>query len=330
MIVGLLKNRTQVSIFSLLIIGISLFAYNLAISASFIELNNVQDNLLYNLIFSNFYISSISYTLLNFVLILVGALIINLVSINSEIVSKENLLPALFYFIFAFSSITSNQLQPILISNLFLLLSLHYLFNSYRVENALFELFNVGFLISLASCFYTYYVLIVALGIIGLFILKPLNWRELLCFILGVALPLYLFMSFAYLNGSDFQKPFSLFSNALKHINTPIFSEYYLILTCSLIFLILLSIGFYFKNGFGSRVKIKKAKFILIWLGVLCLIISFIDTSSAMILLPCAIPFSIIIGDYIGEIKQLKVANTLLSVVLIGFAIICMHNLGVF
>jgi hypothetical protein len=92
----------------------------------------------------------------------------------------------------------------------------------------------------------------------------------------------------------------------------------------------LLSIGFYFKNGFGSRVKIKKAKFILIWLGVLCLIISFIDTSSAMILLPCAIPFSIIIGDYIGEIKQLKVANTLLSAVLIGFAVICIHNLGVF
>jgi len=330
MIVGLLKNRTQVSIFSLLMIGISLFAYNLAISASFIELYNIKDNLLYHLIFSNFYISSISYTFLNFVLILVGALIINLVSINNEIVSKENLLPAFFYFIFAFSSVTSNQLQPILISNLFLILSLNYLFNSYRIENALFELFNVGFLMSLASCFYSYYVLSLALGIIGLSILKSLNWREWLCFIIGFALPLYLFMSFAYLNGSDFQKPFSLFSIALKQINTPLFSEYYLVLICSLIFLILLSIGFYLKNGFGSRVKIKKAKFILIWLGVLGLIISLINTSSAMIILPCAIPFSIIIGDYIGEIKQLKVANTLLSFVLIGFAIICVHNLGVF
>jgi hypothetical protein len=329
MIVGLLKNRTQVSIFSLLIIGVSLFAYNLAISQSFKEIYNIQDNLLYKLIFGDFNNTSIWYTLFNFVLISLGALIINLVSINSEVVSKENLLPAFFYFIFSFSAITSNQLQPILISNLFIMLSLHYLYNSYRIDNALSDLFNVGFLMSMGCCFYTYYVLIVALGVIGLFILKSFNWREWLCFVLGVVLPLLLFMSFAYLNGSDFLRPFSLFSNALKHINTPVFSEYYLVLSSSFIFLILLSIGFYFKKGFGSRVKIQKAKFILIWLGVLCLIISFLDTTSTMFLLPCAIPFSIIIGDYIGEIKQLKVANTLLSMVIFGFAIICMHNLGV-
>lgn len=329
MIVGLLKNKKQVSVLSLLFIGVSLFAYNFAISPSFIEIYNIQDNLLYHLIFGDFNISSISYTVFNFVLISLGAFVINLVSINSEVVSKENLLPALFYFIFSFSAITSNQLQPILISNLFLILSLHFLYNSYRTDNALSDLFNVGFFMSMACCFYTYYVLIVALGLIGLFILKSFNWREWLCFVLGVILPLFFFMSFAYLNGSDFLKPFSLFSHALKHLSTPVFSEYYLILTSSFIFLILLSIGFYFKKGFGLRVKIQKAKFILIWLCVLCLIISLIDTTSSMFLLPCAIPFSIIIGDYIGEIKQLKVANTLLSIVIAGFAIICLHNLDV-
>lgn len=329
MIVGLLKNRTQVSIFSLLIIAVCLFAYSFSVNSSFIELYNVKDNLLYDLFFMDFQMSSLSYKIFNFVLIAAGAFVINLISINNEIVSKDNLLPSLFYFIFSFSAISSNQLQPILISNLFLMLSLHYLYNSYRTDSALADLFNVGFLISLASCFYTYYVLIIIIGVIGLFILKSFNWREWLCFVLGVFSPLYIFMSLAYLNGSDYLKPFSLVSNALQHLKIPIFSEYYIILIFSFIFLMLLAVVYYIQKGFGSRVKIQKAKYILIWFGVLCLIISFFDTSSNMFLLPCAIPFSIIIGDCLGEIKQLKVANTLLTFVIAGFAIICMHNMGV-
>jgi hypothetical protein len=50
---------------------------------------------------------------------------------------------------------------------------------------------------------------------------------------------------------------------------------------------------------------------------------------SDMILLPCIIPLSIIIGDYISEIKQLKIANTLLVLFLGSFTIIYLHALGI-
>lgn len=329
MIVGLLKNRTQVSILSLLVIGICLFVYNFAISPSFLEIYNTKDNLLYNLIFNDFESSLIIYRVFNFLLIIVGAALVYFVSNKNEIISKENFLPALFYFIISYSAIVSNQLQPLLISNIFIILSLHFLFNSYRTDNALSDLFNVGLLFSLASCFYTYYVFIIPLGIIALYILKSFNWREWLCFLFGVLAPLYLFMSVAYLVGSNYLKPFYLFSFAVQHLNIPTFSEYYLVLIISMVFLFLLAIFQYVTKGFGSRVKIQKTKYVLIWLCALCLMISFFDTTSNMFLLPCIIPFSIILGDYIGEIKQLKVANTLITIIIVGFVIICVHNLNI-
>ena len=328
MIVGLLKNRTQVSIFSIAIICIGLLVYNFAIPPSFFEVYNTNDNLLYGLIFHDFAFSSFTYKLFNFILVIIGSVFLAFVINKNEIVSKENFLPTFFYIIFSYSSVTSNQLQPILIANLFIIMSLYYIYNSYRTDNALSDLFNVGFLFSLASCFYTYYIFIIPLGIISLYILKSFNWREWLCYLFGVFAPLYLFMSVAYLFGSDYLKPFYLFSEALKHINTPIFSEYFLVMILSSGFLILLAMFKYIVNGLGSRVKIQKARYILIWLTVLCLIISFFNTASSMFLLPCIIPFSIIIGDYVGEIKQLKLANTLMTIFIVGFLIICFHNLN--
>jgi hypothetical protein len=54
----------------------------------------------------------------------------------------------------------------------------------------------------------------------------------------------------------------------------------------------------------------------------------FFEQMSDMILLPCIVPLSIIIGDYVAEIKQIKIANTLLVLFFGGFVIIYLHALG--
>jgi hypothetical protein len=92
--------------------------------------------------------------------------------------------------------------------------------------------------------------------------------------------------------------------------------------------MLVLALFHYISKGFGNRIKIQKAKFILIWLSVFCLIISFISSVPNFWLLPCIVPFSIMIGDYLGEVKRLKIANTLLTLFMGGFLIIWMYHLS--
>lgn len=328
MIVGLLKNKLQVSIFTLLLICLALFAYSFVIPASYNEVYNVSDNLLYHLIFQGFANSPVFNAFFNLLLILLGSFFISYLTTENEIVKKDNFLPAFIYLLFSYSAVTSNQLQPLLIANLLVLISLRFLYNSYRNENALSDSFGAGFLLTLASSFYTYYILIIPIGIIALLILKSFNWREWLSFLFGALAPIYIYMCISYLLLGEFNEPFELVSKCLKSAQLPVISEFYLVFILITAFLFCLALFYYITKGFGSRVKIQKSKFILIWLTAFTFDVSLLDTSSNFFLLPAMLPLSIIIGDYLGEIKQLKIANTLLLLFIAGFAVICFHNLN--
>jgi hypothetical protein len=328
MIVGLLKHRVQVSIFTISIVYFGLIAYSLVIPSSFYDISDVPENLLFGPIFGKIILNSLLYQIITFAFILIGAVTLTVVSVNHELISKTNLLPAFFYCVFSFSAVTSVALLSILISNAFVILGLNSLYNSYRRENALFECFNAGICISLASCFYTYYFLIIPIGIIAIMILKSFNWREWMCFIFGTIMPIYIYSSVSYVKGLYYSKPFDLFISIFHNSHLPLFSEYYLLFIGVTLFMLVLALFHYISKGFGNRVKIQKAKFILIWLSVFCLIISFISSVPNFWLLPCIVPFSIMIGDYLGEVKRLKIANTLLTLFMGGFLIIWMYHLS--
>jgi hypothetical protein len=55
----------------------------------------------------------------------------------------------------------------------------------------------------------------------------------------------------------------------------------------------------------------------------------FFEQVSDMILLPCIIPLSIFIGDYLSELKKLKIANTIMVLFIVSFSLIYLHAIGV-
>jgi len=329
MIVGLLKHRLQVSIFTISIVYFGLIAYSFMISPAFYDNQEIQESLLYQAIFGDIINNSIVYKIITFTFILIGGITLVFVSVSHELISKTNLLPAFFYMLFSFSAITSNALLPILISNVFILLSINALYHSYRRDNALMDCFNAGVYISLASCFYTTYILLIPIGIIAIMILKLINWREWICFLSGMIMPYYVYSSVAFLGNKSYLKPYDLISSVFYKIQLPILSEYYFVFIGITFFMFVLAIFYYISKGFGNRVKLQKARFILIWLSVFCLTISILNTISNFWLLTCMVPFSIIIGDYIGEVKKLKIANTLLTLFMAGFFIIVLYHLNI-
>ncbi|MFO0323097.1 MAG: DUF6427 family protein [Bacteroidota bacterium] len=328
MIVGLLKHKIELSLLTLFSTCVILSIYYFSVSKSVFVTVSEKEYLFYDLIFKRSEAFSFSYKLINLCLIFFGAYAINIISVKNELINKGNFLPAFLYLVFSFSSITSSEMQPILISNLFLIFSFHLIFKSSSNENAFNDSFNIGLLISLASCFFTYYFLLIPLIMIAFLLFKSFNWREHLCFLVGVFTPIYFYESISYLSENDFAKPFLLFSSLFKHPDKPLFSEYDLPLIFTFIFLTIMAFIYYINKGFGNKIKIQSAKKLLIWFGLLCFMISVLDASSLTLLLPCAIPLSIIIGDYIYEIKRLKIANTLLSALILCLLLVYFHQLN--
>ncbi len=201
--------------------------------------------------------------------------------------------------------------------------------NSYRKDYVLTEVFKSGIFIGLASFFCIHYIIVFPLIFIALIILRPFNWREWIIMLIGLLTPLYLYVSVCYLTTTNAFAVFGMMKEAISSLQKPIISEYYIAFILMSVLGIIFSLLHYLSKGFGGKVKTQKTKYVLLWMLLFCLFMMFFEQVSDMILLPCIIPLSIFIGDYLAEIKQLKIANTLLVLFIGSFSIIYLHALGV-
>ena len=328
MIVGPLKSNIQISIIILLIFCLGAWIGTFAFVNAGFSTINYKEHILYSCLFDH----DFSFTLqqiITLLIILTGAFFTNFLAIEQEITGKTNYLPAFLYILFAFSSHTQGLIEPLLTANLLVLPALYFLMNSYRQDYALAEFFKSGLFMGLASFFCIHYIVIFPLCFISLLILRAFNWREWTVLLLGLLTPLYIYVGICYLTSTNTFAVFGMMKEATSTIQKPLLSEYYMAIIFVSLLAIVFSLAHYLGKGFGGKVKTKKTKYILLWMLFLCFIMLFFEQKSDMILLPCIIPLSIIIGDYLSEIKQLKIANTLLVLFIGGFAIIYLHALDI-
>lgn len=327
MIVAPLKSSIQVSIIIILLLSIGLWSCTFLFVNTNSLILNYKEHILYSCFFLNDFVFSVNQ-FINFGVILLGAFLVNFLAIDQEITAKTNYFPAFFYVLFAFSASTSAIVEPVLTANLFILPALFYLINSYKKSEALTEFFKAGLFMGLGSFFCIHFITVFPLSLIALFILRPFNWREWSILLIGICTPLYIFMCVSYLTTNDVFTVFSMMQEATSSLQMPIISEYYVCFIGVIIIGLLLALLKYISKGFGGKVKTQKTKYILLWMFLLSVLMVFFEQMSDMILLPCIIPLSIILSDYIFEIKQLKIANTLLLLFLGSFSIIYLHAIG--
>jgi hypothetical protein len=328
MIVGPLKSNIQASVIILLLLCIGAWACTFTFIHESTEQINYKEHILYSVFFGtgfSYYLNQI----ITLLVILLGAFFVNFLVVEQEITSKTNYLPAFFYILFAFSATTKSTVEPILLANLFILPALYFLIDSYRKDSALSEIFKAGVFTGLASFFCIHYIVVFPLNFIALMILRPFNWREWLIMLIGLMTPLYIYVSVCYLKTNEAFAVFGMIREATSSLQKLVISEYYIvfILTATLAFVF--AIIHYLGKGFGGKVKTQKTKYVLLWMLLLSLLMVFFEQVSDMILLPCIIPLSIFIGDYLSEIRQLKIANTLLVLFIGAFLIIYFHELGI-
>lgn len=328
MIVGPLKKGLQSALpvlipFFILFICLAYFSANISLSVD-------SRNILYTLLQGS--MSSVVLTfLVNILCLASGAFLISLFTIKHEIADKQNYLPAFLYLFFSALSLDKNLVHPALIANIFILLSLNALIDTYREENVLSKLFNAAFYATLAVFLYINYAFFIFLFFIALITLRSFNWRELVISLLGFIAPVFIYACFSYLINSASSVFFKDLLDLMSFFEKPLISEYFFPLLFAISIFIILCTATHFLKGFGGKVKTQKAMSIIYWF----LFLSFINffsknndhyfpTSASII------PLSILFSDYFYNIKQLKISNTLFFLLLASGSVLILMRFNVF
>lgn len=326
MFVNPLKNSLQSALVILIMSSLAFIGLYLWGAESDLSENLLYpQHLLYN--FLDFRLHSFwLIQLINILIILIGAFLVNFIAIQQEIINKNNFIPAFLYMLMGFSETSHALVHPALLANLFVLTGLYYYFKTYRADRALSDIFLASFFIGWAPFFYTNDLTLLILCFISITILRSFYWREWVMVFIGFLLPLYLYMSISYLTNHEMFRILAVFQQTISSFHKPVISEYHYPLLFFIILSMLFSLFSYLRKGFGSKVKTQKFKYILLWMLLFSLMNTVLDSNYDFIFVAATIPLSIIIGDYLAEIKQMKISNTILFLLIAGYLIIYLHH----
>ena len=240
--------------------------------------------------------------------------------INKQGVLRDSShLPALLFVILMSCFPEQLSFNPRLFANFFIIVFLNSIFNFYRSETAVFEVFNAGVFIGLASLFYWPSLFLFPLTMASLFVLRPFNIREWLVSFFGVLLP-FLFFG-AVLFWLDM-----LSVNSIKSILEPLYSVKfstayngtYIILTAILAIILIAALWRFSRdlNNF-SNLRARKFLAIIVWFFLFAALSYLVASKNSMIGLSfLAVPLSVIISNYFLSLKNQLLAELIFLLLL--------------
>lgn len=262
-------------------------------------------------------------TLMALLLVIGEAFLLNYIVTENEVLTKQSYLPALIYIVFMSNNNDLLMLHPVLFANLFLLFAVNKLLSSYRKDIAFSQVFDAGFLASIATLFYFPSVVLLPLLGVGLILLRPFIWREWVISILGVILPYLFVITFYFWNDTlNYLWCDKLLFPLLQGKSKPEFSQslYFMIAVSSLI--VLFSLAKVFGGLTSGAQKTKKGIVLMIWF--------FIFSGLSLLIAPqfsiryfslIAIPASVFCAHFLGNVKRQWLAEVLF-LLLIGSALV--------
>lgn len=158
---------------------------------------------LYNLLLSVIGFNPTVNVVAAFLLLLLTAFL--LVNFNTSVffIGERTFLPALIYILFSGLFPEQQQMNPVLPAAVFFIMALRKIIDSYKIQGTAYILFDAGFLMSIGSLFYANFIWFVILLFIGIAQLRPVNLKEIVISMLGLATPWFLVSGFYYVTGKN-------------------------------------------------------------------------------------------------------------------------------
>ena len=249
-------------------------------------------------------------------IILITAVLISFTINGSELFTKNQYLPSILYVLIMSSINEHHVLNPIVIANLFIVLSIYFVFQIYRQVPCKNLIFKSTCLILIASIFYYPYLLLFPLPWIVLSIIRPFETREWLMPIVSLFLVVFYLLLFEKISSKTFN-----FQNFTNFFNRDLMSfkfTYILKIIIGLLsFGLCYSLLKLFKLNAKSTNRFRKLSLILFFVFVLFLTIATINyfyyLNMSIIILLLAIPVSYILPFSLVHLKKKWLSEIYLS-----------------
>ncbi|HEV7232033.1 MAG TPA: hypothetical protein VGO45_11925 [Bacteroidia bacterium] len=188
MLIGSFKTYTPVAIVKIPLFGLFLWAFSplyrylpLVATGGGMPLYEAMASGLNHYFLLSAFISLLLSTL--------SAFLLNYIVNQHNLLPKKTYLPALFYLIYSGFCGELLTIHPASFANLLIIAACHELFDTYRKDSALSEVFNAGMLIGLASLLFLPSLLLLFFIWAALLLYRPFIWQEYLVSFLGLLLP---------------------------------------------------------------------------------------------------------------------------------------------
>jgi len=264
---------------------------------------------------------SLISTFIALLFIVAEAFLLNFIIDKNEVLSKPSFLPALLYIIFMSIDNSMLVLHPSVLANLFVLLAIYVLTDSYRKNSAFSNAFDAGALFSIATLFYAPVFIVLPLLGIGLFIFRPFNWREWIICAIGLLMPFLFVLAFYFWNErlDYFWSDKIVYSIVKPSIN---YSSVFYVLVGIILIIIFLSLGNLFRNLTGVSQKKIKITQLLIWLSVFALLsLQRAPSVSCKYFSLFAIPVSVFCAEYLLSVKRKWWSELLFTILFVSLII---------
>lgn len=286
-------------IFYLLVIRVSYFIYDYS------SKNQISRGLWSDIPVTKWLDNGTGQLLLDILILVIQATLINSLVNSYRMTRDQSLFPGLVWVLI--NSLFPEYLihSPLLMANLFLLLGLREQFSIYKKAEASISIFNVGLWFSIASLFYSGYIVFYLLAFIGMNILRAPRTKEYILLIVGIVVPYFLLFTYYYWTDGlalfakdQFIDPMGF---TFKLSNNP-----YILIKLGIAFLLVM-MSFSLYNKLNQKQSIQTAKYIqlLYWIIVLGGVMYFIQNDPGLDhFLVCAIPVSIFLGMFINQLPS--------------------------
>jgi hypothetical protein len=262
------------------------------------------------------------------VLIFIHVILINQLFINSRLSREMTLLAGLLYVIFNSVIAEGIMLSPILMANTFVLLAVIDLMKTYKTPNPSAYIFNAGFFLSLASLFYTPYIVLFLFGVFSILLLRSFQVYEKLQYTAGYIVPYFFLFTFKYWEDLKFVE-LSFFKEIFFRMPDYKFIgfELWYLSFGFFVLCILFALLNYSKLTGKKSIQVQKRLDILYWYIVFC-VVSFLvfSTDGILHLLSLSLPLSILIGIWVSDSKS-RITHELLHILIVAFIFIAQFKL---
>lgn len=245
------------------------------------------------------------------VLVFVQALVVNQMVNSTKLFARSNYVPALLYILCA--SMFTDMLYPGpgLLANTFVALVMLSLSEMWKRQQAFSEIYDVGFLIALASLFYAPVLAMLILLYIALGILRPFNWREWVIAMLGMFTPYFLIGTYYFMIdglpgfiNEQFGHMFSFSGMYFQAgLSVKVIGPYVLLL-------LLLAAWYLQASYLKSQIQVRKFLILLVW-ALIILFFSFLLSDGLHLkhFVIISVPLSVILSYYLLHFKKQRFAE---------------------